>query len=70
MQIIDELKKQGISEDNIIYINFEDYDYSFIKTADDLHKYIKEKIVEGKKYYLFFDEIQTIYEFEKVINSP
>ena len=69
MQIIDELKKQGISEDNIIYINFEDYDYSFIKTADDLHKYIKEKIVEGKKYYLFFDEIQTIYEFEKVINS-
>lgn len=28
MQIIDELKEKGINEDHIIYINFEDYDYT------------------------------------------
>ena len=28
MQIIDELKELGIDEDHIIYINFEDYDYT------------------------------------------
>ena len=35
----------------------------------DLHEYVKEKIVTREKYYLFFDEIQIIPEFERVINS-
>jgi hypothetical protein len=69
LQIIDELKEQGIPEEQIIYINFEDYDYSFIKTGMDLHEYVKGKIVNDKKYYLFFDEIQVVTDFERVINS-
>ncbi len=69
MQIIDELKEEGIKKEQIIYINFEDYDYSFIQTGKDLHEFIKEKIVTEDKYYLFFDEIQVIPEFERVINS-
>lgn len=68
-QIMEELKEQGIDETQIIYINFEDYDFSFIKTGKDLHEFIKGKIVTGEKYYLFFDEIQTVSEFERVINS-
>lgn len=68
-QIIDELKEQGISEKQIIYINFEDYDYSFIKTGNDFHEYVKDRILINEKNYLFFDEIQVIPEFERVINS-
>lgn len=68
-QIINELKETGIESERIIYINFEDYDYSFIKTGLDLHSYVKEHIKGDKKYYLFFDEIQVIPEFERVINS-
>ena len=68
-QIIDELKEQGISEKQIIYINFEDYDYSFIKTGNDFHEYVKDRILINEKNYLFFDEIQVIQEFERVINS-
>ncbi len=68
-QIIDELREQGIEDSRIIYINFEDYDYSFIQTGKDLHEYVKEKIVSEKMYYLFFDEIQVVTEFERVINS-
>ncbi|MCD7865696.1 MAG: ATP-binding protein [Clostridiales bacterium] len=68
-QIREELSEQGIAESQILYLNFEDYDYSFIRTGKDLHEYIKEKIVTPEKYYLFLDEIQTIPDFERVINS-
>lgn len=33
LQIMEELKEEGISEKQIIYINFEDYDFSFIRTG-------------------------------------
>ena len=68
-QIIEEIKKNGIDDDNIIYVNFELKEYSFIKNDDDLYKYIKEKISSKKKYYLFFDEIQNVEKWELAINS-
>jgi len=68
-QIINEIKESGVKVENIIYINFEISDYSDIKTFKDLDEYIKGKIVNDDKYYLFFDEIQYITEWEKTINS-
>ena len=69
MQIIDELKEKGINEDHIIYINFEDYDYTDYTKPKECNKYIKDKIKDNDKYYLLFDEIQNVEDFEKVINS-
>ena len=69
LQIIDELKQKGIKENQIIYINFEFEDYSFIKDDKDLNDYVKEKIVNKEKYYLFFDEIQNVKNWEKAVNS-
>lgn len=68
-QIIEELVEQGIRQDHIIYVNFEDYDYSDYTDPKKFNKYVKEKIKDKKKYYLFFDEIQNVTEFEKVVNS-
>lgn len=68
-QIISELTAKDIDDSHIVYMNFEDLDYSFIETAVDLHKYIKAKIMDDAKYYLFFDEIQNVTDFEKAINS-
>ena len=68
-QIIDELKHNGIKEEQIIYINFELKDYSNIKNDDDLYLYIKDKIKNNFKYYLFFDEIQNVERWEKTVNS-
>lgn len=69
MQIIEELKERGIDEEHIIYINFEDYDYTDYTKPKEFNKYIKEKIKDKQKYYLFFDEIQNVQDFERVINS-
>ena len=68
-QIIEELKNGSNVETNIIYINFEDFEYEGIKEANDLHKYVKSKVIENQKNYLFFDEIQNVKDFEKAINS-
>ncbi len=68
-QIIDELKQNGIKEDHIIYINFEDFDFEEYTEPKKLNKYVKDKIKDQKKYYLFFDEIQNVTSWEKVINS-
>ena len=68
-QIKEELLAEGIREEQILYLNFEDYDFSFIQSGKDLHEYVKERLSEKQKYYLFFDEIQTVSEFERVINS-
>lgn len=68
-QIIEELRERGIKENHIIYINFEDYDYTEYTKPKEFNKYVKDKIVDKEKYYLFFDEIQNVEDFEKVINS-
>ena len=68
-QIIDEIKNKGINQEQIIYINFESLDYSFIKDAKDLNDYIKSLVKNKNKYYVFLDEIQKVEEFEKGINS-
>jgi hypothetical protein len=68
-QIIEEVKNCSNEEKNIIYINFEDFEYEDIKSAKELHQYVKNKVNGEQKYYLFFDEIQNVENFEKAINS-
>ena len=67
-QIIDELLQKNIAKDHIIYINFEDVEYANLKDFMDLNHYVKEKILDEKKYYLFFDEIQMVEGWEKAEN--
>lgn len=57
-------------DDNIIYVNFDLTEYKSLKNADLLDEYIKERTrnIRGEKY-LFFDEIQEVDGWEKVINS-
>ena len=68
-QIMEELREKGIREDHIIYINFEDYDYTDYTEPKKFNDYVKSKIKDSNKYYLFFDEIQNVRDFEKVVNS-
>lgn len=68
-QIMEELREKGIREDHIIYINFEDYDYTDYTEPKKFNNYVKSKIQDNNKYYLFFDEIQNVRDFEKVVNS-
>lgn len=68
-QIIEELKDKGVDDNHIIYINFEDVKYATIDNFLKVNDYVTSKILDKEKYYLFFDEIQVILNWEKVVNS-
>lgn len=68
-QIIEEVKERHVPEDRIIYINFEDYKYKKYYDPDAFYEFVESKITGQEKYYLFFDEIQNVDEFELVVNS-
>lgn len=68
-QIMNELKEKKVDENHIIYVNFELIEFEELQDYKKLNKYIKEKIKDDKKYYVFLDEIQKVIKFEEVVNS-
>lgn len=65
----DWLNEQGVSIDQIVYLNFEDYDNFELRNPKNLYAYIKPLLIEDKMNYLFFDEIQHVQDFPDIINS-
>lgn len=65
----DWLKRQSVSADQIIYLNFEDYDFYELRNPHNLYAYIKPLIHQDKMTYIFFDEIQHVEDFPDMINS-
>lgn len=65
----DWLKEQGVSNNQIVYLNFEDYDNFELRNPKNLYAYIKPLLIEDKMNYLFFDEIQHVQDFPDIINS-
>lgn len=69
-QIIDELENRGIASENIIYMSFESSKYKNIRNDDDLDKFIFSKTNNlNGKFYLLFDEIQKVKNWEVSLNS-
>lgn len=62
------LKETGVVPAQIIEMNFESYEFKDM-TADDIYYYVKERIIEGKRMYLFFDELQRINGWENAVNA-
>ena len=68
-QIEEKLLNEGISQDQIIKINFEDLQFISLRNYLDLYKFIVEKIKDKKKHYIFLDEIQHVKKFEELLAS-
>lgn len=65
----DWLKTQGVSDEQIISINFEDLDYEDLTDYKKLYAYLKEHMVKDKMNYIFLDEVHHINDFPKVVDS-
>ena len=65
----DWLMEHGIEEKQIVYINFEDFDFFELRDPMRLFEYMKSKILKDKNMYVFFDEIQHVENFPDVVNS-
>jgi Predicted ATPase (AAA+ superfamily) len=66
---INRLKTDGVSDEQIIFINLEDEDFAELLDYKKLHEYVKSRIVFGKWTYVFIDEIQNCKDYEKAVSS-
>lgn len=70
-QIKDFLVQQGIQENQILSLNFESFTDERVKSFESVTACVKKcaENSRNKKLYLFFDEIQELSGWEKLINS-
>lgn len=65
----DELRTKGISEQQIISINFESPLLPDFPTWRTAWEFIKAKVDPGLKTYVFLDEVQLVPEFERLVDG-
>ncbi|WP_302423100.1 ATP-binding protein [uncultured Prevotella sp.] len=61
--------KMADSDNNVIYIDKEKWQYDAIQTYKDLNEYIERYWVNDKHNYILIDEVQDIEEFERSVRS-
>ncbi len=64
-----ELLSEGVSPNNIIFINFEERENIDYSSWTLLYDKIIADINFNEQYYIFLDEVQLVDDFEKLINS-
>ena len=67
--IAEELKREGIDDAHIIFLDLDQRKYRRIRTADQLEDLITSHLQADGMNYLFLDEIQNVSGFEEVVNG-
>lgn len=69
--IAEELERQGVRKEQILYMNFESFEWIDITDAKALYAYVKSVVEKAKKekVYILLDEIQEVSHWERAVNS-
>lgn len=65
----DYLINNGISEDHILSVALDDLKNLELHDPYKLDKYIRDRITDNKKYFIFLDEIQEVENFVFLLNG-
>ncbi len=65
----DELIKTGVPKENIIQVNFENFEYQGIKDKDLLNEFLSKRITTDDPYYVLLDEIQNVEGWELTLSG-
>ena len=63
------LLENGTDESHIIEIAFDSFENKKYRSPEILYPYVKNLIKDDKMYYILFDEVQLLDEFESVLNG-
>ena len=63
------LLTDGVTEQQLVFLSFEDYNNKELLNEDKLYEHIQNKLIPSQKNYLLLDEIQLVNGWERVINS-
>jgi Predicted ATPase (AAA+ superfamily) len=64
-----ELLNTGVNEEQIININFENYDFIELRDAKALYQYINVRLAGSIQHYVFLDEIQHVGNYADVVDA-
>ena len=67
----DRLIREGVSEDHIIEIAFDNRKFKDLRDPDECYRYVTRRIDENdpNPTYVLLDEVQLMKEFEDVLNG-
>ncbi len=63
------LLSSGVSKDHIIEIAFDSFENKKYRDPEILYPYVKSCLKDEGTYYVLFDEVQLLGEFESVLNG-
>lgn len=63
------LRRSGVSDKQIVTVNFEDLENEWLLDYKVLYDYLVKQLCNGEKTYIFLDEVQKVDGFEKVVDS-
>lgn len=64
-----QLQKEGVDNDHIIEMAFDDFGNRKYRNPDKFYQYIKSLIKDENMYYILLDEVQMMNKFEDVLNG-
>lgn len=65
----EELISEGVDQERIISVNFEDLAYEDLTEYHSLYRYLTDRLDKNCMNYIFLDEIQYVPNFEKAVDS-
>lgn len=63
------LEDNGVANDHIVEMAFDDYAFKEFRNPDKFYAYVKGRIIDDQPYYILLDEVQMLDEFEYVLNG-
>lgn len=63
------LEDNGVANDHIVEMVFDDYAFKEFRNPDKFYAYVKGRIIDDQPYYILLDEVQMLDEFEDVLNG-
>lgn len=65
----EQLGKQGVSDDQIISVNFEEAENEELHDWHKMYSYITSRMLPDKTNYIFLDEIQCVADYQRAVDS-
>ena len=63
------LLNEGVDAEHIIEMQFDDFANKRYRVPEVFYNYVKERIKDGRVYYIILDEVQLLGDFEDVLNG-
>lgn len=66
---MEQLRKDCVPDERIVFLNFEDIRFEHLKDYRALYSHVSDRLIKGQMTYVILDEVQNVPEFQKAVDS-